>query len=221
MENKKKKKVLLNRALFVRRPLDSAELPVLTALFHRFNEPGDYQALLRRGDSLLRRFAVRVVEEGGLPQINLDLAGAPPESKDCAPEQYTLQSGGVMGFYASKGVGQYSVSISPLGRAGRRTGETTVAKSATLDSRKAIPAGDLFSATLVREGHYRVTNLEGHGEAWIEVRQPKGEPYSMAHAERVDYGRDGFKPEKVTLLAGQSVVFQCSLPARLRIEPTG
>ena len=217
----KKKKVLLNRALFVRRPLDSAELPALTALFHRFSEPGDYQVLLRRGDSLLRRFAVRVVEEGGMPEVNLDLAGAPPESNDCAPEQYTLQPGGLMGFYASKGVGQYSIAISPLGRVGKKTGGEAEAKPAILDSRKAIPAGDLFSATLVREGRYRVTNLEGRGEAWIEVRLPKGERYPMAHAELVEYGRDGFKPEKVALLAGQSVVFQCSLPARLRIEPSG
>ncbi len=201
----KRKSVVLNRPVFAQRVFDSRALTVLTTLFHRFPEAGDYDLQVWRDERLIHRAPVRVVAEGAPHQIHLDLAALMEMG-----EPYVLAVGGVIGFYVSQGVGQYRVGIAQF---------TPREKAVRLDNRRAIPEGDLFAVTLVRPGVYHVLQTEGRGEGEIRVRLPRGEPYRPDQATRVTIGKGGaLEPRTVEILAGQSVVFWCTVSASLRIE---
>ncbi|WP_376790726.1 hypothetical protein [Thermoflexus sp.] len=201
----KRKNVVLNRPVFAQRAFDSQALTVLTTLFHRFPEAGDYDLWVWQGERLIHRAQVSVVAEGGPHQIHLDLATLTEVNKP-----YSLAVGGVIGFYVSHGVGRYHVKIVQI---------TRREKAVRLDSSDVIPAGDLFAVTLVRPGIYRVLQAEGKGEGEIRVRLPRGERYRPDQATRVTIGKEGMmEPHAVEILAGQSVVFWCTVPTSLRIE---
>jgi hypothetical protein len=206
------KSVVLNRAIFSQRSFDSAALTVLTSLFHRFPEAGDYDLFVRRGEQVVHRAHVRVAAESAAQQLNVDLARLGDADKGCGCEAqagYTLAVGGVLGFYVSQGVGQYSVTITQPGEAQKRT---------LLSNASAMPEGDLFAVTLVLPGTYRAT-AEGGAECEIAVELPQGEKYRTDQPTLVELGSDGaFNPRAVRLLAGQSIVFQCGAPTHIRVE---
>jgi hypothetical protein len=231
------KRVLLNRAVFAQRPFDSGALTVLTTLLHRFAEPGDYDITVRSPGKRDRSLRVQVTTSSAPDQINIDLAALdrPAGEPGCCPGEsdYTLQTNGVMGFYASQGVDAYSLVIK------RRDLRE---KKVFLDSASQIPAGDLFAVTLVRPGAYKVTDvLSGKFETLIQVgmppiarpeqgpkpgqkgRQPKTPPgdagrYRPDQPTLVTFDKNGFSSKEIRLFAGQSAVFHCQVPARLRVE---
>lgn len=201
----KRKNVVLNRPVFAQRAFDSRALTVLTTLFHRFPEAGDCDLRIWRDERLIHRAHVRVVAEGAPLQLHLDLAAL---QETGGP--YALAVGGVIGFYVSRGVGRYRVEIAQL---------THREKVVRLDNSQVIPEGDLFAVTLVRPGIYRVLQVEGRGEGEIRVRLPGKERYRPDQATRVTVGKEGImEPRGVEILAGQSVVFWCTVPTSLRVE---
>jgi hypothetical protein len=209
------KKVVLNRAVFVQRPLDSSELSVLATLFHRFPVRGDYEVFVRRDAQVVRRLRVRV-EEGNAPnQIDIDLAesslSASTRQAACLEDQeFLLKTNGVIAFYASQGIERYTVSVTQDLREKRLT---------LLDSRKPLPEGDLFAVTLVRPGAYRVVNLTGKAEGQIQVSLPPREKYRADQVTLVECTKEGFQPREVSVYSGQSVAFHCRVPAQIRVEP--
>ncbi len=211
--NRNPKKVALNRPVFAQRAFDSSALTVLTTLFHRFPETGDYNLLVRRREQVIHRTHVRIVAENAPHQVNVDLARLTDSDKDCDPdakEGYTLVTGGVLGFYVSQGIGQYSVRVTQLGRREKRT---------LLNSSRAVPEGDLFAVTLVRPGTYQMVNAAGRGRGEIHVGLPKGEKYRTDRATLIEVDKKGiFNPRDVQILAGQTIVFQCAAPAHIRVE---
>ena len=54
------KSVVLNRAIFSQRSFDSAALTVLTSLFHRFPEAGDYDLFVRRGEQVVHLSLIHI-----------------------------------------------------------------------------------------------------------------------------------------------------------------
>jgi hypothetical protein len=62
----KRKNVVLNRPVFAQQVFDSRSLTVLTTLFHRFPEAGDYDLTIWRDERMVHRAHVRVSMEGGL-----------------------------------------------------------------------------------------------------------------------------------------------------------
>ncbi|MDQ5824866.1 MAG: hypothetical protein M3441_11780 [Chloroflexota bacterium] len=212
--NKRTTKAVLNRAVFTQKALDSGALTVLATLFHRFPERGNYDLFVQRRQEVIHRSNIRVVAENAPNQINVDLASLAESGadRDCPPEEgYTLAVGGVMGFYASQGTGQYSVRIEEI---------TSREKRTLLDSNEAVPEGGLFAVTLVRPGTYRVANADARGEGEIRVRLPKEEKFRVDQPTLVECGRDGFKPKRLDMFAGQSVVFNCTTRCRIRVELT-
>jgi hypothetical protein len=196
---------VLNRPVFTQRAFDSSSLTVLTTLFHHFPEAGDYDLVVRRGERVIHRTQVRIVAENAPQQINVDLATL-GDAETCGP----LGADSVMGFYVSQGTGQYAVTIRQLAAREKRT---------LLDSSAVVPEGDFFAITLVRPGIYRVLNKEGKGAGTIHVSLPKGKKYRVDQATLVKIGKQGmFKPRAVRILAGQTVVFQCTAPARIHAE---
>jgi hypothetical protein len=212
-----KGQVLLNRSLFTRRTLQATALTTLTTLIHRFPAPGSYELFVRRDGSLIHRAPVQVVD-GGVFQININMAGA-------FDERYVIAPGGALGFFAGSGSAAYAVMVE------RVTGKD---RSVVLESSTGIPAGDLFAVTLVRAGRYRVVDPVNKIDGIVTVDTPqvttlfersrKGEPapkerYRPDQPTLVTIGRGEMKPREVRILAGQSVVFECAVAANLRVEP--
>ncbi len=213
-----KKPILLNRAIFIRRPLQATALTTLTTLIHRFPAEGTYEVFIRREGSLIHRAPVQVAD-GGVFQINIDMAGA-------FDSTYALAPTGALGFFAGSGEAAYTVTID------RITGKE---RATVLDSAAGIPAGDLFAVTLVRPGRYRVTDPANKIDGIIHVDMPvveKREPREARAARTaprarfrtdlptaVTIGRGEMKPKEVKILAGQTVVFECAVASSLRVEP--
>ena len=208
-----KKKVLLNRAMFSIRPYESSALTVLTTLFHHFTEAGNYELFVRRGGTVIHRAAIQIGEKGAQQQLNLDLAALrDTEARECcdkeAGSKYALAVNSIMGFYVSQGTGAYTVEISRTEHKERRA----------LDSSVHIPSGDLFAVTLVRPGTYRAVNEEGGAEAMIRVKPASPKDYRPGEAVLVSSDAAAFKPKRLDIMSGHSVVFRCEAPARLRVE---
>lgn len=210
-----KKTIFLNRALFIRRPLQATVLTALTTLIHRFQAEGTYELFIRRDGALIHRAPVRVVE-GGVFQINIDVAGV-------LDDAYTIAPTGALGFFVGKGEAGYSVAIDRITARERET---------ILDSTKGVPAGDLLAVTLVRAGGYRVTDPANKVEGTITVITPEvvtreqrkagylpKEAYRPDQPTSVTIGRGEMKPKEVRIFAGQTVIFDCTVPSTLRVEP--
>jgi hypothetical protein len=208
-----RKKFSLNRAVFVKRPLESSALTVLCTLYHRFSDPGKYEVFINGSGRGAWRLFVQV-EKGSAPnQISIDIATLDTRPHDCpgAEEPYLLNAGGIMAFFVSQGIERYVLQI-------RMMGERE--KLSILDSRKSLPPGDLFSTTLVLPGVYRVVNEENGTEGALRVRLPdRNEKYRVDQVSLVESSREGFKPRETSILTGQSIAFLCTAPARLRVEP--
>jgi hypothetical protein len=201
---------VLNRALFAKRPLESGALSVLGAIFHRFEAAGVYEVMIRVDRGASQRVQVNV-GSGATSQINLDVTALGGDS-DCGCEDNEARSlnvGGVMGFYTSKGGSPFTVTVDQL---------TDRERKVVLDSAQGIPAGDLFSVTLIRPGNYRVTNGLNKSVMALSVNLPKGEKYIVSQTKSVDVVAEGFKSRGETLFPGQTLVFQCHVPAQLRVE---
>jgi hypothetical protein len=224
-----RRKTMLNRALFVNRPLDSGALTVLATLIHRFTEPGDYELFVRREGRLIARSPVQVIGQlpdasggpagdvrtkaagsGASYQVNIDLATIGQSTGDCEPEPtYVVATGGVMGFYVSAGTGRYTVALTRI---------LADKKMTVLDSAAGLPEGDFFAVTLVRPGVYSVTNRLADAQARVDVNLPKPEGYRPSDASLVQAVRGGFEPAEMKLFSGQSLVFQCQTAAHLVVE---
>lgn len=230
-----KKQILLNRAIFSQSSFDSSALTVLTTLLHHFTEAGDYDVFVRSTGQRDRRLRLQVLPEGAPTQINIDLAALdkPDEEPGCCQdrEDYRLQVNGVAGFYAAQGTGSYNLLIN---RNDQRE------KTVFLDSASEIPAGDLFAVTLVRPGAYMAADaLSGKFRVTIQVEMPPARTtdngpdqdtgkmsatdspsprYRPDRAVLVTLDKNGFNEKTVNLFAGQSIVFFCQIPARLRVE---
>jgi hypothetical protein len=203
----KKKTMLLNQPVFSQQTFDSSAITVLATLYHRFENPGDYDLIIQRDGRVIHRTNVHIEKEDAPLQENIDLASG---KLDTAPG-YRLRAGGVMGFYASRGTGRYTVRISQILEKEKRT---------LLDSAEVIPAGDLFSVTLVRPGTYHILSDENKILFRIHISLPKEGKHRTDQAEVVEVSEGGqYNPSTVRLLAGQTVVFHCLSPSRIRIGP--
>ena len=205
-----KRKAVLNRAIFVQRPLDSSALTALTSLFYIMSEVGDYEIFIRSGEKVVRRTTVKVMAEIAPSQTDMDLAKPGESAPGCTDDQpLTLGKNSVVAFYTSQGVQAYTVTITQLG---------PEKKVVHLDSATAIPENSLFAVTLVRPGIYSAVNTLGRGKAQIMVSLPVGERYRVDQPTVVESKKARFSQEEIQILSGQTVVFRCLDAARIRIE---
>lgn len=213
------KRVELNRAVFAARPLASRALTVLTTIFHRFTEAGDYEVFILNDGQVVQRHHLSVVTENGPYQFNLDLTA------DNGGNGLTLNVGGVIGFYASSGTGSYIVRVQQL---------TSEEKRTVLDSEQGVPAGDLFSITLVQPGAYQVRDSMSGGTTLVRVGMPTRAAPGDVPADPALRRALRFRPDKPSLItfeggkfsadessimSGQTIVIQCLTTAQLVVEP--
>jgi hypothetical protein len=220
-----RRRPILNRAVFVNRPLDSGAITVLATLIHRFTEAGDYDLFIRRGEQTIARSSVQAVgplpgtavgdarpksaAAGGANQFNIDMATFGQSAVDCPQPALTLATGGMLGFYVSGGTGQYSVTLT------RILGDKKVM---VLDSTTGVPEGDFFAVTLVRPGVYSITNRLADAQARIDVSLPQPGSYRPREGTLVQAVRGRFEPAEMKLFSGQSLVFQCQTAAHFVVE---
>jgi len=223
------KQATLNRALFAQRSFDSTQISVLSTLIHHFQEAGDYEVFISRTNRTPLRLVVTVVDGDAPYQHNLDLSTLKnPTERDCCREDADLRlhTGGVLGFYSSRGVSTFQVRIIRLG---------SKEKQVLLNHAEQIPAGDFFTVTPLRPGVYRVADLLNKAEMALKVVMPplpeqgKVEKGAKAKGERppstyrpdqpllVSVGKKGFDRREASLLSGQTLVFQVQSAARLRV----
>jgi hypothetical protein len=207
-------KAVLNKALFAVRALDSAALGIRGTIFHSFDAPGEYEVFVERKGRTVHRELVRVSTEQGGKQLDVDLGRPESEAScDCGKHREggaNLAVHGVMAFYATQGTGTYTVRIA-------RWGDKE--KTIVLDSSKELPAGDLFAATLVVPGTYRVL-LGKEPFASIRVRLPDPKrPHSTERPVLLHFGAKPNKESDVEIDSGGSVVLLLARSARVRVEP--
>jgi hypothetical protein len=206
---------VINRALFAVRTLDSSALTIRGAIYHRFAGPGDYEVFVSREGRLIHREHVGVSVDAGASQIDVDL-GKPAEEAKCncggrGGSGRKIRVGGVMAFYATRGVGVYTVRIDHW---------TDKARTTVLDSAKQLSPGDLFSAILVVPGTYRVHVDDA---VFTEVRVSTPEPKKPYRPDEPVLLSPGSHKEKESatfdLQAGRTIVLLLEKGGRVRVEP--
>ena len=184
----------INQGLLVQRPFSSKTLQVLTTLIHRFSQKGDYDLFIRRDGQLIHRALVQVVTDNAPHQIDIDMAALAVNSSDKQDvKRYAIKTIGALCFYASQGMGSYTVMLIHLGKKH---------KEVVLDSSRQLPAGDFFAVTPVEPGVYRVTCSETNSKAELQVLMPKqGDEYRPDRPVLLSLSEHGFERDRTRIIA--------------------
>lgn len=195
--------------LFTQIGLDSGALGALGSVVHRFDEEGSYLATVIVDGREEAEFGLHVVEDG--PQgRQVDLATAGKASDPCDPcgdDDVTVGVGGWLSFYVGSGGHRYAVLV-------RRSGK----RGAEFDSRR-LQHGDLFAATVLRPGTYRVTNEYGKGSSELVVRyvRPGKGRYQPARPVKIKVG-ESLAKDSLKVGPAQGLIFEAQCEARIVVE---
>lgn len=206
--------------------LESARLGPLGMIAHRLSEEGLYEGAIIEGRIIVGRFQLTVSKDCEASQVDLDLARliqrvAAGEAK---PWQFRLGPEGYMMLFLSHGAGGYRVVLEKA-----PSPRMPEAKRAAVFDSETLGPGDLFIATLLRPGRWRVTEATSKTEGEIQVAYPKPAKTPLrpgAEVTTVKVTDGGFKPAKVKTGAAQGVIFaieskQASLVIDLVDEDNG
>jgi hypothetical protein len=197
-----------NSALFEKEGYDSGELAVLVSVYHKFSKIGLYQCSIFSNDILLRRFRISVEEEN-IQDLNQNL-----DIKDMlrsAKETIRASINKHLGFYVSSGNQKYGLRISYLG-------DTDDIKE-EWDNMK-LRRGDIFAATMLREGAYSFSNSIYDHSGEILVKDIKER--SLEKGILVECS-DKFKPDRIKISSTNVIFFiiDNDLENRITISPIG
>jgi hypothetical protein len=206
--------------LFAQTGLDSGALTMLGTVVHQITEPGKYRGTSTGpGGTSTAAFYLTVANEPGINQVNIDLAtlfamSSTSSGCDCASttNHFVLGSHGYAVFHVSGGPGGHSVR---LGRA------SIMPQAKDFDS-TALTNGDLFAATILRPGTYKVINTcqkkAEPAELTVAYPKPGKTAYVPLMPLRVDCTEAGFSMAKMQLTAMQGCIFACKARSRIVIE---
>lgn len=200
----------INQRMVTQTVFDSGSITPLTAVLHRFPEPGRYYATVNQGEAACASF-VLIVDKGtpATPStINLG---------EIAPI-YTVSSETYVAFNAPRGSGGYSVVVEKSVGGGR---------SVVFDSRM-LGEGDIFVVTLLRPGNYSASNQYGAKCEVSAVRATEGLAKQLSGTRRLalrskaggrglECNKDAFNPSKVSVEAAQPLVFSIKAPMRIKV----
>jgi len=207
--------------LFHQLGLDSGALTILGAIVHRFTTPGEYRGVSLRADKRDAVFFVTVEKGLAANQVNIDLATLQaPSDPSCgcvaagAERRFTVGANGYGVFHVSGGPGGFAVH---LGLAAEAPPEHREFDSVKLRN------GDLFAATILRPGVYKVSNLaQAKSEGLrIDVAYPRAsqKPFQPPPPIRIKATERGFDPGgRAELMATQGCIFVCEATSRIKIE---
>jgi hypothetical protein len=203
----------MRQELFTQIGLDSGALTMLGVVAHPINEPGSYRGSIQLGGAEVGDFHVSVGEAGGAAQVDIDLAAAHDGAGDCGccepDDTPTLAAGGYLVLHVGSGRGGYSVVLAKSCDEGY---------DPVFDSCR-LTEGDIFTATVLRPGRYRVSNTDNGARAALVVTYPEigSKPYTPAEPVRVEAG-EKLSPSQMEVGPAQAQVYLAQCPTRIRIE---
>jgi hypothetical protein len=204
---------MIDRFIFSQTNVDSGSLTVLASVVHRFSEPGEYFGKIKRGENEVGQFKI-IVEHSPTMQsnvkIDLKTLEAPPseQSKNTECSCFNLVQGGYALFFVSTGAGGYNIEITKPENEGKKA----------FDNRELMNQ-DMFVASLLRPGTYRITNTLTKAEAELKIVYPQiGKTQRQSQSIQVECNEKSINPSKITVNPGQGVVFSFKVPSRIKIE---
>lgn len=203
-------KPTLNIHLFKQIGLDSGALTMLGTIVHNLPHPGAYHGTVVRGEEIRARFEIAVDENAAAGQVNIDLALLDDPFNGCGRKKFTVHPKGAIVFHVSKGPGGYYVIIDAAG------GE----KCATVFDSRKLDNGDVFVATVLRPGEYRVTNALDRHTARLEVPYPERREVALCQRQplTINCTGKGFEPGEIHAKVAQAQAYLVKAPARIVIE---
>ncbi|AIF82638.1 hypothetical protein NTE_00557 [Candidatus Nitrososphaera evergladensis SR1] len=213
----------INRHLFTQVNVDSGSLSILSAVIHRFAQPGEYEGIVMKGPIKTQRFTVTVVEDNNIISSSSQAAAATNTNaaaaeqikvdlKDTASDRFTLRRGGYGVFYVSTGPGGYVVEI----RKYEKGSQVKVFDSSELKE------DDIFSTTIIRPGTYSVTNTLNNAKAELMVNYPEiGKTQRNPQPIKIECtAQNQINPNRIRIDPSQGLVFTSKTPFRIKIELT-
>jgi len=236
----------LDRNLFTQIGLDSGALTILGSVVHSFQEPGVYRGSVHRPDGGQAVFYIDVDKESPAASVTIDLAtlpgyttpqlsgGAGAQEDDCCcgeggkENRFSVNPKGYVLFRVSQGPGGHSVHVRRARedqRSGGRTDDDRLGagREERVFNSQQLGEGDVFAASIIRPGAYKVANSGGRGQGVVVVSYPQvgKEPYRPPEAVRVQVTREGMVPQRVELKPGQGLIFDIVQgPARIVVALT-
>lgn len=204
---------MINRSILTQTNLDSGSLSVLASIVHRFTEQGLYYCKIQRGDKEVGAIQILVAPESAWPSsVKIDLKTLASEFSKPSDNQtcncLNLSMGGYAVFSVSSGVGGYTLEITMPKSEGKKV----------FDSQK-LSIDDMFVATLLRPGTYRITNVLTNVQAELRVVYPQpGKTQRNASPVKLECSEKEISPTKVSVNPGQGTIFNFKVPSRIKIE---
>lgn len=204
---------MIDRFIFSQANVDSGSLTMLASVVHRFSEPGAYFGKIRRGENEVGQFKILVEHSPTMQssvKIDLKALDAPPsgQSKNTECSCFNLVLGGYALFFVSTGAGGYNIEITKPENEGKKTFDNS-----------ELTSQDMFVATLLRPGTYRIINTLTKAEAELRIVYPQiGKTPRQSQAVQVECTEKAINPSKITVNPGQAVVFSFKVPSRIKIE---
>lgn len=204
---------MIDRFIFSQANVDSGSLTMLASVVHRFLEPGAYFGKIKRGENEVGQFKIMVEHSPPMQssvKIDLKALDASPseQSKNTECSCFNLVPEGYALFFVSTGAGGYNIEITKPENEGKKT----------FDNRE-LTSQDMFVATLLRPGTYRITNTLTKAEAELKIIYPQiGKTPRQSQTIQVECTEKAVNPSKITANPGQGVVFSFKVPSRIKIE---
>lgn len=205
---------MINRFIFSQTNLDSGSLTVLASVVHRFPEKGVYYGKIRRSDNLVGQFKILVEQTPeSQPSVKIDLKvlelpiSQQTQSENC--NCFTINPIGYALFMVSTGAGGYVLEIE---KSGDECGKKV------FDNRD-LSAEDMFVATLMRPGAYRIVNTLTKAEAKLRVVYPEiGKTPRFSQSVKVECTEKAITPSQIVVNPAQGLVFCFKVPSRIKID---
>lgn len=203
-------KAMINRHMFTQGNVDSGSITMMSTIVHKFSEPGEYKGNVIKGRNIVGHFTIIVgkKETPGLPtqaQIDLRQVEAPTARADGAlANRFSVGADGYAVFKVAAGAGGYAVEVYKDG-------------SKVFDSCE-LQGDDLYYVMVLRPGTYSVTNAVTNARAELTVAYPEKGMARNAEPVRIECGKGGITPERISVKPMQGMVFSCKAPTRIKID---
>lgn len=227
-------KLNINRHLFSQVNMDSGSLSMMCTVVHRFSQAGEYEGIALRGQTVLRRFTIAVVENTSpkassspsssfstgektgaagasgpvniATQVNIDL-------KSLTSDRFVLVAGGYAVFHVSAGPGGYAVQVYKIEKQGNQI---------KVFDNLELKDEDMLSVTVIRPGTYSVTNTMNNAKAELVVNYPElGKTRMNLPPVKIECnGQNQISPNRIRIDPSQGMIFTFKTPSRIKIELT-
>jgi hypothetical protein len=206
--------IIINHALFNTTIFDSGALGALTSVVHSFPKPGVYEIQIANGGLAASQIKFEVSDKSEEMQLTFDLSesNSHQASSECHCVESTksaipqVSPKGMVLFHASKGT-DYSATVKD------ETGKVV------FDSQK-LNKGDLFALSLFEPTSYSMKNTLGKATGEIQVTFTEKDKIRIRSLETqiVETFTDSFKPNSLSVVSTQGIVFQVMEAARIVIQ---